>query len=322
MVMAYEVCRPRRRGPAHQRHRLPHLRRLERPWRRGTWVVAFAACPPTHAPPRAGDRRVSRPPQPDDARDRKSHDAARWLRHGGDGGHDGGSSSRRRVHRCARRSRQKTRLTALGRPGAALDHRRELHQALSDLPMGPCGTGCDRRLDGCPRPQRSGYRIGPRQHLCRSRRALSPAFLPTTSQAQYSLRFALAARIAKGRVGPDDITGGRPVRSGRGRHDGAHHHLRGHKPPFLAVPGGPLVGRHGCPLEDGRTLSSGDVHARGGPEAHLCPSREIEAKFHLMAQAAARSPPRRHLVHARTPDRHTETRFADLLTLLTDAPHA
>jgi 2-methylcitrate dehydratase PrpD len=37
--------------------------------------------------------------------------------------------------------------------------------------------------------------------------ALFPGLPATTSQAQYSLRFALAARIAKGHVGPDEITG-------------------------------------------------------------------------------------------------------------------
>jgi 2-methylcitrate dehydratase PrpD len=37
--------------------------------------------------------------------------------------------------------------------------------------------------------------------------ALFPDLPDTTSEAQYSLRFALAARIAKGHVGPDEITG-------------------------------------------------------------------------------------------------------------------
>lgn len=35
-------------------------------------------------------------------------------------------------------------------------------------------------------------------------------------------------------------------------------------------------------LTDGRVIETGDVHARGGPEA-LMPSDEVEAKFHVMA---------------------------------------
>jgi 2-methylcitrate dehydratase PrpD len=130
--------------------------------------------------------------------------------------------------------------------------------------------------------------------------ALFPGLPATTSQAQYSLRFALAARIAKGHVGPDEITCpgladpevaammDRIAIAEDPRHSGR----------FPAGRWSDVT----LTLADGRTLTSGDVHARGGPEAPLSLS-EIEAKFHLMAQPPDRDPPRRHLGHARTPDR-------------------
>lgn len=142
---------------------------------------------------------------------------------------------------------------------------------------------------------------------------LFPGLPATTSQAQYSLRFALAARIAKGHVGPDEI-------SGPGLSD----------PQVAAVMDRVSIAeasRHSSrfplgrwsdvtlTLTDGRTLTSGDVHARGGPEAPMSRA-EIEAKFHLMAQPL--SEPRRTSIWAMR-DRllAPDTRFADLLTLLT-----
>jgi 2-methylcitrate dehydratase PrpD len=147
---------------------------------------------------------------------------------------------------------------------------------------------------------------------------LFPGLPTTTSQAQYSLRFALAARIAKGHVGPDEITG-----AGLTDPDVAAMMDR------IAIAEDP---RHSArfpggrwsdvtlTLTDGRTLASGDVHARGGPEAPL-PRPEIEAKFHLMAQPL--SAPRRAAIWSMR-DRLLEpdTRFSDLLTLLTDPTDA
>jgi 2-methylcitrate dehydratase PrpD len=155
------------------------------------------------------------------------------------------------------------------------------------------------------------YRIGGGQHLRRGRRAF-PGLPATTSQAQYSLRFALAARIAKGHVGPDEITGGGPVRPGRRRHDGPHRHRGGprHSTRFPAGRWSDVT----LTLADGRTLTSGDVHARGGPEAPY-DLAEVEAKFHLMAQTLPE--PRRAAIWAmreRLP--HPDSRFAELLSLL------
>jgi 2-methylcitrate dehydratase PrpD len=148
--------------------------------------------------------------------------------------------------------------------------------------------------------------------------ALFPGLPATTSQAQYSLRFALAARIAKGHVGPDEITCpgladpevaammDRIAIAEDPRHSGR----------FPAGRWSDVT----LTLADGRTLTSGDVHARGGPEAPLSLS-EIEAKFHLMAQPLTET--RRAAIWAMR-ERLTApgTRFADLLTLLSDPTDA
>ncbi len=98
----------------------------------------------------------------------------------------------------------------------------------------------------------------------------------TTSKAQYSLPFAVATMIAHGWIGVEHISGagladpvvaalvGRTVMTADPRHQ-------------LRYPAGrwadvTLV------LTDGRTLSSGDVHARGGPERPFSPD-EIVGKF-------------------------------------------
>jgi 2-methylcitrate dehydratase PrpD len=102
----------------------------------------------------------------------------------------------------------------------------------------------------------------------------------TTSQAQYSLAFALAARLVHGRLGPEHImTEGLKdarVAAALGRielqEDGRH---SGRFP----------LGRWSdvtVHTRDGRALHSGDIHARGGPEAPLSMA-EVEAKFHIMA---------------------------------------
>lgn len=143
--------------------------------------------------------------------------------------------------------------------------------------------------------------------------ALFPGLPETTSQAQYSLRFALAARIAKGQVGPDEITG-------TGLSDPAVAAMMGH---ITITEDARHSGRFPAArwshvtltLTDGRTFASGDVHARGGPEAPMDLS-EVEAKFHLMAQALPAA--RRNAIWAmRTQLQDPDSRFADLLTLIT-----
>ena len=70
--------------------------------------------------------------------------------------------------------------------------------------------------------------------------------------------------------------------------------------------------------QDGRALASGDVHARGGPEAPMSLA-EIEAKVRLFCADLA--PDRADALWAmHTALMQPETRFADLLTLLHPAP--
>ncbi len=109
--------------------------------------------------------------------------------------------------------------------------------------------------------------------------ALFPGVPLTTSQAQYSLRYAIAALLVHNRLGPEDIS-----------------------PPSFEdaevvrlLPAIEVVeeDRHNArfpagrwsdvtvKLKDGRSLESGDVHARGGPEAPLSDD-EIQSKFMTM----------------------------------------
>ena len=110
--------------------------------------------------------------------------------------------------------------------------------------------------------------------------ALFPDMPATTSQAQYSLRFSLAVLLVHGRIGPDDISGAAlndpkvaDVLSRISVHEDARHSSR-----FPAGRWSDVT----ISLKDGTQLASGDVHARGGPEAPMDMS-EIEAKFRMMS---------------------------------------
>lgn len=109
--------------------------------------------------------------------------------------------------------------------------------------------------------------------------ALYPGLPATTSQAQYSLPFALSVMLMYGWIGPEHV-------SGKGLID----------PEVAKIL--PLISlqedsRHSSrfpearwsdvtvTLTDGRQLSSGDVHARGGPEEPM-ELQEIHQKFQTM----------------------------------------
>ncbi|MEM9249842.1 MAG: MmgE/PrpD family protein [Pseudomonadota bacterium] len=148
--------------------------------------------------------------------------------------------------------------------------------------------------------------------------ALFAGMPETTSQAQYSLPFALAALLMHGQLGPDEITGARLS-------DPAVAALL----PKITVR---EVARHSerfpagrwsdvtLTLRDGRTLASGDVNARGGPEAPLTDA-ETEAKFHRMAASLGRS-----RADALWAMRHRlvedDARFSELAPLVYPAPGA
>ena len=110
--------------------------------------------------------------------------------------------------------------------------------------------------------------------------SLFPGMPGTTSQAQYSLGFALAVQLVHGRIGPEHV-------SGPGLHDDAVAAVL----PRITIREDARhsdrfpLGRWSdvtLTLRDGRVVSSGDVHARGGPEVPMALS-EVEAKFHAMS---------------------------------------
>ncbi|MEL6451975.1 MAG: MmgE/PrpD family protein [Pseudomonadota bacterium] len=142
--------------------------------------------------------------------------------------------------------------------------------------------------------------------------ALFAGLPETTSQAQYSLGFALAVRAVHGAIGPTHI-------GGDGLQDAAVAEVLGritvtedarHSARFPLGRWSDVTLR----LVDGRVLHSGDVHARGGPEAPMALA-EVEAKFHLMAnplpaaRRAALWQMRRQLLRSDLP-------FADFLALV------
>lgn len=110
--------------------------------------------------------------------------------------------------------------------------------------------------------------------------ALYPEMPTTTSQAQYSLPFALSVMLVYGRIGPDNI-------SGDGLNDAAVADVlprivlsedARHSSRFPAGRWSDITVR----LTDGREFVSGDVHARGGPEDPM-EMQEIQTKFETMA---------------------------------------
>ena len=106
--------------------------------------------------------------------------------------------------------------------------------------------------------------------------ALFPGMPATTSEAQYSLAFAVATMIKHGRIGLEHI-------SGDGLTDSAIASLvecvqtkaePRHEQRYPDGRWADITFR----LHDGRTLTSGDVHARGGPERPFMQG-DIVAKF-------------------------------------------
>jgi 2-methylcitrate dehydratase PrpD len=147
--------------------------------------------------------------------------------------------------------------------------------------------------------------------------ALFPGMPDTTSKAQYSLRFAVAAIVVHGRIGLEHI-------SGRGLADPAvadvlerisvaeseRHNGRFPQGRWADVQ---------ISTTDGRMLDSGDVNARGGPEAPLSPEDNI-AKYREFAGPVLgdqRAEAIRDRILGLTAP---ESRFADLAALLYEPP--
>lgn len=142
--------------------------------------------------------------------------------------------------------------------------------------------------------------------------ALFPGMPATTSQAQYSLPFALAVMLVHGRIGPNEITGAGlkdPQVSALlpriSVHEAARHSERFPEGRWSDVT---------VELKDGRRLASGDVNARGGPEAPM-DMHEVEAKFHIMA-AALSGARRRAIWEMREQLMQPEAKFEELARLV------
>lgn len=151
--------------------------------------------------------------------------------------------------------------------------------------------------------------------------ALFAGMPQTTSQAQYSLAFALAVRLVHGRIGPEQI-------NGKGLqdpqvdmalelveiHENPRHSKRFPQSRFSDVT---------LHLKDGRRLASGDVHAHGGPEAPMT-LEDVEAKF--MVMSANLTPDRSAAIWAmRQRLLAPGTKFSELLALIhpaADCSHA
>ncbi len=145
--------------------------------------------------------------------------------------------------------------------------------------------------------------------------ALFPGMPASTSQAQYSLAFALAVQLVYGRIGPEQIQ-----RNGL-RDDAvsavidrievradAKHSSRFPENRWSDIT---------VVLRDGTELHSGDVHAKGGPEVPMSVD-EIEDKFRNMTSKLSI---KRQTAIWDMKDKllESDTRFSDLLTLV-DSP--
>ena len=123
--------------------------------------------------------------------------------------------------------------------------------------------------------------------------ALFPRMPETTSQAQYSLPFALAAMLVHGKITSDEITG---IALGDDRLAAILPKIevaigQEHQDRFPAGRWSDVT----VHLSDGQVLASGDQPARGGPDAPL-ELHEIESKFRNIASILA--PERRSAIWA------------------------
>ncbi|MEO0503625.1 MAG: MmgE/PrpD family protein [Pseudomonadota bacterium] len=141
---------------------------------------------------------------------------------------------------------------------------------------------------------------------------LCPGLPDTTSQAQYSLPFALASLLVHGMLGPDQVQGAGLRDSAVAAQldkitvtEDARHSARYPEGRWSDIT---------VHLTSGATLTSGDVHARGGPEAPMA-MQDVADKFHLMTRPLGHA--RQSALWAmRDAVLQDDTRFADLLALI------
>ncbi len=139
-----------------------------------------------------------------------------------------------------------------------------------------------------------------------------------TSKAQYSLPFAVATMAAHGRIGVEHITGAglsdplvASILKRISVSEAARHSDRFPKGRFADVV---------ITLTDGQVIESGDVHARGGPEAPMERTEVIEKFMEFAAPSLGRDRAEeiRDAVLGLT---SANSSFSDLSALIYDAPH-
>ncbi len=139
----------------------------------------------------------------------------------------------------------------------------------------------------------------------------------TTSEAQYSLHFALATVLLHDRIGPEHLTGNglqdphvaAVIPRIRVSEDARHSDR------FPAARWSDIE----VTLTDGRVVRSGDVHARGGPEAPMADA-EVLQKFRHMAGAHLSDERIAAIWAMRDELLEPDRKFSDLATLVTPAP--
>ena len=146
--------------------------------------------------------------------------------------------------------------------------------------------------------------------------ALFPGMPETTSQAQYSLGFALATMLVRGGIGPEEVTGAalRDPQVARILPHITITEVPRHSARFPAARWSDVT----LMLTDGQVLRSGDVHARGGPEAPM-DIAETKAKFTHFSKSLGASRVA-ELWSWRAALQSPDRPFADLLGLLHPAP--
>jgi 2-methylcitrate dehydratase PrpD len=147
--------------------------------------------------------------------------------------------------------------------------------------------------------------------------ALFAGMPDTTSKAQYSLPFAVASMVIHGRIGVEHISGSGLKDAGVAAMlervhvaESARHSARFPQGRWADVQ---------IETVDGRVLDSGDVHARGGPEAPFSPD-DIIAKYMEFA-APVVGDERAQMIRDRILGLTAhESRFGDLAALLYGSP--
>ena len=146
---------------------------------------------------------------------------------------------------------------------------------------------------------------------------LFPGVPGTTSQAQYSLAYAVAVLVNHGHIGPAHVSGAalqNPATAALVKKITTHEDAR-HSDRFPAGRWSDVTMK----LKNGQIIHSGDVHARGGPESPMAQS-EIRAKFNAMVEPRFGATRADHIWAAGMSLTDKSTLFADLGTLVTKGP--